>query len=50
VTNGDEIASVILRTLSEISKKEKEKAVQKEDYPTAIAASVFEGLFRELNK
>lgn len=46
----NEIAAAILGTLCEISKLEKEKAVQKENYPTAIAASVFEGLFRELSK
>ena len=46
----NEIAAAILGILCEISKKEKEKAVQKENYPTAIAASVFEGIFRELSK
>ena len=50
MTNGNDIAGAILGTLCEISKKEKEKAVQKENYPTAIAASFFEGFFRELNK
>jgi hypothetical protein len=48
MTNGEEIATVIWRTLSEISKKEKEKAIQSENYEDALIASFFEGFFREL--
>lgn len=48
MANGDKIANAILEALTEISKKEKEKAVQSENYAGVIVASIFEGLFQEL--
>ncbi len=50
MTDGKKIAKAVLATASEISKKEKEKAIQNENYGDAIVASIFQGLFQELSK
>ncbi len=47
MTNRDEIAKALWGTLSEISKKEKEKAMRCENYDDALVAGVLEGLFRQ---
>ena len=48
MVNGEEIADALLGAIAEILKKEKEKAIQSENYGGALAASFFEGIAREL--
>jgi len=50
MTSGDEISKAFWRTLAEISKKEREKAIQNENYEDALFAGFLEGLFREVEK
>jgi hypothetical protein len=50
LTNGEEIAKVFWRTLAEISRKEKEKAIRYENYEDALFAGFLEGLFLEVEK
>ena len=50
MTNGEEIAKVFWRTLAEISRKEKEKAIRYENYEDALFAGFLEGLFLEVEK
>lgn len=47
---NEEITRMIYRTLIEISEREKKKAIQGDDYSTALIATVFEALFREAEK
>ena len=47
MNDGDELAKALCRLFAEISKKEKTKAIESNDYGTAFAAAVFEGLFNE---
>jgi len=48
MTNGEEIAKIIWRTLAEISKKE--KLSNSENYEDALVASFLEALFREAER
>ena len=50
MTNGEEIAKAVWRTLAEISRKEKEKAIQYESYEDSLVAGFLEGVFREAEK
>jgi len=50
MTDGEEIARAIWRTLAEISKREKEKAIQCENYEDALVVGFLEGLFRGAEK
>jgi hypothetical protein len=50
MTNGEEIAKAFWRTLAEISRKEKEKAIRYENYEDALVAGFLEGLFLEAEK
>ena len=50
MTDGGELAKAFWRTLAEISKNEKEKAIQYEDYDDALIVGLFEGLCREAEK
>ena len=50
MTNAEEIAKAFWRTLAEISRKEKEKAIRYENYEDALVAGFLEGLFLEAEK
>jgi hypothetical protein len=50
MTDGEEVAKVIWRTLAEIAKREKEKAINFGDYAEALLAGFLEGLFRGAEK
>jgi hypothetical protein len=41
------IAKAVFGTISEISRMEKEKALQNKNYGGAIVASLFEGIFKQ---
>ena len=47
MTEGDEIIKAFCRLLAQVAEREKTKAIQKDDYSTALIATVVEGLFRE---
>lgn len=47
---SEEIYLAFVETMKEILKKEKQKAIEQEDYFSALVASVVEGFFREAEK
>lgn len=47
MTQGEELGKIIARTLAEIMKSEREKAIKFGNYEDAIVAGFLEGIFRE---
>jgi hypothetical protein len=47
MTRGDEVGKNIYRFLAEVAEREKSKAIQGNDYGTALVATILQGLFRE---
>jgi len=45
-----EVIRSILKTLSDITEKEKRKSMEKEDYARALVLSVIEGLWKAVEK
>jgi len=50
MTDGDEIAKALCRLFTEIAERERKKAIQKDDYGTALIASFAEGFFKEAER
>ena len=50
MSDGDEIGKALCSALASIAGKEKEKAIQRQDYGDALIASFVEGLFKEAGK
>jgi len=50
MTYAEEVSKAIWRTLAEISKREKEKAIQCDNYEDALVASFLEVLFRKAER
>jgi len=50
MSDKKEIEKVLCNTLAVIAGREKEKAIQKDDYGNALIASFVEGLFREAER
>jgi hypothetical protein len=42
-----ELNKALCRLLIEIAEREKKKAINSDDYGTALVASIFEGIFKE---
>jgi hypothetical protein len=42
-----EINRALCRLLSEVAEREKKKAINSDDYGTALVATIFEGIFKE---
>jgi hypothetical protein len=47
MSEGKEIEKALCRLIAEIADREKKKAIQNDDYGTALTASFVEGLFKE---
>jgi len=47
MTENNEIGKSLCRTLALIARREKEKAIEKDDYGNALVATIFEGFFKE---
>jgi phage baseplate assembly protein W len=47
MADEDEVAQALCRVLTEIAEREKRKALQRDDYGSALVASIFEGIFKE---
>lgn len=50
MTEGNEIGKALCNLLSKIAEREKEKAINVDDYGTAFTATVFEALFKEAER
>lgn len=50
MTTEDEIAKGILELLAEIAKREKKKAIERDDYLDAFFATVLESWFKDARK
>jgi hypothetical protein len=50
MSTNDEITKGVLELLAEIAKREKEKAVKKDNYVDAFFAQLFEGWLKEARK
>jgi hypothetical protein len=42
-----ELSKALCRLLGEIAEREKKKAINSDDYGTALVATIFEGIFKE---
>ena len=47
MSNGEEIAAAVYKTLALIAEREKLKAIHEDDYGSAFCISILEGIFRE---
>jgi len=47
MVESDEIGKALCRILAEIAEREKQKAVQSDNYAGALTAAFFEGFFKE---
>jgi len=47
MAQGDEISKAFCKLLATVAEREKEKAIQSDDYGRAFIATIFEGLFKE---
>lgn len=50
MTTQDETAKLILELLAEIAKREKKKAIERDEYFDAFFATILEGWFRDARK
>ena len=47
MSDGEEIAAAVYRTLALIAEREKLKAIHEDDYGSAFFIGILEGIFRE---
>jgi len=50
MSSESEVKKLVLELLAEIAKREKKKAIEKDDYVNAGLAAVFEGWFKDALK
>lgn len=50
MTEGDEIGKALCRVIAEIAERKKKKAIQNDDYGSALVATIFEGFFKEAER
>jgi len=50
LSDGEEIMAAIYRTLAQIAEKEKQKAINEDNYGSAFFIGILEGIFKEAEK
>lgn len=50
MTDGNEVGKAFCRVLAEIAEREKKKAIQNDDYGSALIATMLESFFKEAER